>query len=544
MVGKVLEGKYVTLVPVDVEDAEFTRNIRRSPEFCNFFPKLDNTLEEQVAWIIQQREKPGDYFFVVRNKENNRIGTIGLYNFHGDICEAGRLTVRGNAYQSIEAQILSFDFAFYQLGVKQTVSYIFADNGRALRFSRKFGGVFSDSPILHDDGRLMIKKTTTKEQYTEARQYIAKMIYREEKMAQISDYERIVEKGKQIFLNHPEQYTKQRMDGFKKDLRRIFGDSESDRAKKAFYHAVYDYWIYGNNMREDIFYNFAQKSDEEKKEYITFRNRFNYYNFLNDPNDEMLFKKKYDTYQKFSKWYARDVIAIDGQDDYDKFEKFVSMHKTFFVKPNSLGLGIGVHKVVLNDNADLHDVFSKILDESGVSKSAAWAIGKQVVLEEPIIQCKEMAKLHPASCNMIRLTTVLVDGIVKIVDAWLRVGMNGSDIAAAAEGEIYCGVNLNTGIVETDGYTEFGNVFKKHPDTDVEFIGYVIPKWNDMIQMSEELAQVVPTVRYVGWDLALTEKGWVIIEGNENGEFLGQMIYNRPYKKWFETLINYKERQF
>lgn len=47
----------------------------------------------------------------------------------------------------------------------------------------------------------------------------------------------------------------------------------------------------------------------------------------------------------------------------------------------------------------------------------------------------------------------------------------------------------------------------------------------------------MPTVRYVGWDLALTDERWVIIEGNENGEFLGQLIYNKPYKEYIEKMI-------
>lgn len=356
---------------------------------------------------------------------------------------------------------------------------------------------------------------------------------------------RSIEEGKRIYANHPEQYTENRMRAFWTDLSKIFPTADDQKKEEAFYHSVYDYWMFGNNLREDFFYNFPEKTDKEKSEYITFRNRFNYFRFLNDQDAEITFKKKYRTYLTFKKWYKRDVIAIEGYKDYELFSEFVDKHPVFFAKPESLGLGIGVHKVDFQrSGGDKHFLFDSLLKESAIvsENNSTWTVDKQLVLEEPIIQSKEMALLHPSSVNMIRLTTVLVDDEVKIVDAWLRVGMCGRNIAAAEVGEIYCGVNLKSGVVETNGYTEFGNVFTHHPDTGIPFKGYSIPKWFDMLELAKELAYVLPSVRYVGWDFALTDNGWVIIEGNENGEFLGQLIYGQPYKKMFEEMIGYKPR--
>lgn len=179
MIGKKIEGRYINLLPATVEDAVFTRNIRMDSRFSKYFPKMENTVEDQINWIKKQREKTGDYFFVVWDKKGNRIGTIGLYNYDGETCEAGRLAIDGNAFQSIEAQILSFDYAFNTLGVKTTTSYIFKDNERALRFSKTFGGTFGEIDNHNSLGREMLKKTTTRNQFEEARKKLEKMIYRE-----------------------------------------------------------------------------------------------------------------------------------------------------------------------------------------------------------------------------------------------------------------------------------------------------------------------------------------------------------------------------
>lgn len=45
--------------------------------------------------------------------------------------------------------------------------------------------------------------------------------------------------------------------------------------------------------------------------------------------------------------------------------------------------------------------------------------------------------------------------------------------------------------------------------------------------MAKELANVVPEQRYVGWDLAYTDAGWVMIEGNSWSQFVGPQISQR-----------------
>ena len=51
----------------------------------------------------------------------------------------------------------------------------------------------------------------------------------------------------------------------------------------------------------------------------------------------------------------------------------------------------------------------------------------------------------------------------------------------------------------------------------------------------------MPTVEYIGWDLAHTDNGWVVIEGNGGGQFIGpQIVWKRGFKNEIEKLINGK----
>ena len=171
-------GKYVELRCCTEEDAEFTRDLRKDPEFVKYLPAIDNTVEEQKAWIRHQRLKEGDYFFVVWDKEGNRIGTISIYDVQEDHAESGRLAIKGsNAFQGIEAQCLSFRFAFGVLGLECINAYIFADNERGIRFNKQFGGKHYPS-MLDNNGKEIIPVENWRKDFEKVDKRLSSILYR------------------------------------------------------------------------------------------------------------------------------------------------------------------------------------------------------------------------------------------------------------------------------------------------------------------------------------------------------------------------------
>ncbi|MDR2506135.1 MAG: hypothetical protein LBD16_08555, partial [Oscillospiraceae bacterium] len=64
------------------------------------------------------------------------------------------------------------------------------------------------------------------------------------------------------------------------------------------------------------------------------------------------------------------------------------------------------------------------------------------------------------------------------------------------------------------GADKQGNTFEFHPLTGTRIPGFVIPHFAEAVRMCLEAAQVVPTVRFVAWDVAITQDKPVFIEGN------------------------------
>lgn len=174
----VVKGKYVQLVSVTEEDAEFTLKVRQDPRLTKYLPKVNNTLEQQREWIRKQRLQEDDYYFVAKDYNGNYVGTIGIYHLNGKTGEGGRLTSIGNALQSLEIQYLAFRFDFDILNLEKVTAYVYADNAAAYRLSEKLGTRFEE-PSVDDEGRLVCNGSMTKEQFKEAEPGIRKLLYRE-----------------------------------------------------------------------------------------------------------------------------------------------------------------------------------------------------------------------------------------------------------------------------------------------------------------------------------------------------------------------------
>src|SRR5699024_4774832 len=86
------------------------------------------------------------------------------------------------------------------------------------------------------------------------------------------------------------------------------------------------------------------------------------------------------------------------------------------------------------------------------------------------------------------------------------------------QGGLSCWVDVETGVLgkgarhpKVSGKLEW---FEKHPDTDAQIEGSVIPNWdkikNDLLNAVNKSEHLT----YVGWDVVIIDDGFRIIEGN------------------------------
>ena len=49
--------------------------------------------------------------------------------------------------------------------------------------------------------------------------------------------------------------------------------------------------------------------------------------------------------------------------------------------------------------------------------------------------------------------------------------------------------------------------------------------WEQVIEMLRKAAVRVPEIGYVGWDIAITETGPILIEGNNDGGYIAYQLF-------------------
>ena len=125
----------------------------------------------------------------------------------------------------------------------------------------------------------------------------------------------MVEIGKKLLEVKGKIYTEKMIDTIFSKIRKQMPDASSQEHEEAFYRSIYDYWVYGNNIGEEFYLDFRNKSHEEKNEFMTFRNRYLYIRHLNKNADANLLQDKYQAYKKLEPYYMRDVIEIVDEKD-------------------------------------------------------------------------------------------------------------------------------------------------------------------------------------------------------------------------------------
>ena len=352
--------------------------------------------------------------------------------------------------------------------------------------------------------------------------------------------------GREIVEAYPEIYNPWIIQNIKKQLElraKTRPDIAGGRSiEDIFAIATYDYWQYGIGTTEEFYNELLGATDKHKREYLTYRGRFNYIDYLNKEEDLHLLRNKWHAYQLLKDAYRREILLLEGEQDFPAFEAFCHRHPTFVVKPVGLGLSLGVRKVEVGDT-NLHTLFQQLFSEIEAENSH-WNSGldKGVLVEELIVQHEDMAILHPASVNSVRMTTInLGDGDIRMWYPVVRIGVGGNFLSSGAAGSIVAGINTATGITETPGSDEWGKTSVVHPDTHIPIKGIKIPRWRQLCEKAVKMAERLPTLRYIGWDFVYDkDKEWIVMEGNENAEILSQFVYHRGEREEFEQLIGYK----
>ncbi len=172
------------------------------------------------------------------------------------------------------------------------------------------------------------------------------------------------------------------------------------------------------------------------------------------------------------------------------------------LKPGCKGQGKGVR------------VFDLSLP-GGMEAALAYARRLGTGVAEPYIrQHPVMAAFNPQAVNIIRFYSVCSPAGAYLFAPVLTVA-DRQNISNGSQDALTAMVDIRSGLVLTDAVDQ-NNVadYAAHPITGAVFKGAQIPFWEETLAMMRRAVPLAEKISNVGWDVALTERGPLLIEAN------------------------------
>ena len=184
-----------------------------------------------------------------------------------------------------------------------------------------------------------------------------------------------------------------------------------------------------------------------------------------------------------------------------------SKQNALFIKPIS---GVGGKNCLLLTKQQL---------ETTGWEAIAPRFNHNYIHQEKIEQHPDINTIYSNAINTLRVNTFLDKaGAPHIISALMRFGSGNLVTDNESSGGFFVAVNTKNGTLTGPGQQTIarsGKTYSTHPDTNTKLEGFKIPFIKEALKLCCETAIKVPT-RIVGWDIAITKLGPVIIEGNYN----------------------------
>ncbi len=249
-------------------------------------------------------------------------------------------------------------------------------------------------------------------------------------------------------------------------------------------------------------FHFVNKSRKDRQTYVTFDYSQHLFHTLNDDAYTDLFNDKLKFNGIFRDYLGRDFLDVSNA-SYEDFVEFCRGKKVFFCKPADSCSGKGIYRNVhIDENSDLRKIYEDLKE-------------KKLFVEDSIVQHPEMSRLNPTSINTIRITTVLdKNDEPHVMYALQRIGIEGMSVDNVGSGGIYTVLSGEGEIIHPCWSDKTITAYENHPSSGMALIGFRVPYFKEALELCRKAAKVEKHVRYVGWDIAVSDRGPLIVEGN------------------------------
>jgi hypothetical protein len=282
---------------------------------------------------------------------------------------------------------------------------------------------------------------------------------------------------------------------------------------------------YNISILEYFQFRFYERSKKERETYAGTGYMYEYQLKMNPKSNRSVLENKLDFLDAYSNFIHHDYAS------------FTSLEKEAGIAAKLLANKSG--KLVFKNSHGQCGDGVEVLNVSGLNQQIILERLKQTgndYVEEFVVQHPALMKMSPSGLNTVRIITQLNNqDKVDIIGARLRITINSS-VDNLAAGNMAAPIDIETGKLEGPGV--YSDITKEdeffHPVTKTEIVGFRVPFWKEAMEMVTDAALKNKGNRSIGWDVAITETGPELIEGNHNW---CKLLWQLPVKKGLKPIL-------
>lgn len=239
----------------------------------------------------------------------------------------------------------------------------------------------------------------------------------------------------------------------------------------------------------------------ERDTFVTAKKFYKIIHYLNDDYYKVILDDKLVFNRYFSDYLGREYCNL-REAELSEFCSFLEGKQVVFAKKPIGEGGHGVKKVDLTAVSDKKALYDALISEGFL------------LVEEAIVQCDAVNRLNPCVVNSFRVVTLRkADGEIVVLRNAFRINQNADNVIGSTD-DLYFSMGED-GRIDSNVIDDYGNVYETHPLTGTAFRDVLIPGVKEAFELCRSAARRLPQERYIGWDIAFSVNGPVIVEGNQ-----------------------------
>ena len=271
-------------------------------------------------------------------------------------------------------------------------------------------------------------------------------------------------------------------------------------------------------------FGFVSLSSEEKSTWAGTGTMYEFQRKANPPdqreilNDKRAFHRAYREFCRHGLWSLEDL-----QQDPTLVERILAEHDKLVFKDATGNCGTSVR--IMPTEELKAPVLTCCMSDNGFDMVESY------IQQHPVLQA-----LSPSGVNTVRIFTLIDEkGAYRVLGCRLRISID-SPVDNLAAGNLAAPIDERTGVV--DGPGVYSDITRKpetvHPVTGASIEGCQIPFWQETLEMVEKASRLHPQNRSIGWDVAITEEGPGLIEGNHDW---CKLVWQLPVKRGLKRML-------